>query len=134
MTQFLRFTGHYAEMVVAMSVGMGLLALLWMLIWPGLSNYPLLDMFVMVANMTFGMAAWMAIRGHSRRLIVEMSVAMAAPFVVLLVPVAVGAITVDTLSMAGHVLMFVTMLGAMLLRRREYVHRHGTTPVPVAAA
>lgn len=125
----LRFVGHYIEMVVAMFVGMGLLALPWMLIWPGLSAHPVLDTLVMAANMTIGMAAWMAIRGHGRRMIAEMSVAMVAPFVVLLAPLAAGAITIDSLTMAGHVLMFLTMLAAMLLRREDYAHHHGTGPV-----
>ena len=129
-----RFAGHYVEMVVAMFVGMGIFALPWMLLWPGLSDHPVPDTLVMVVNMTLGMAAWMAIRRHGSRLIVEMSAAMIAPFVVLLAPLAAGAITVDTLSMAGHVLMFVTMLGAMLVRRHEYLHRHGATPVPVAVS
>ncbi len=130
-----RFAGHYLEMVVAMFVGMGLFALPWMLLWPSLSDHPVLDTLVMVANMTLGMAAWMAVRRHSSRLIIEMSAAMVAPFVVLLAPLAAGAITIETLSTAGHVLMFVTMLGAMLLRRHAYLHRHGaTTPAPVAVS
>jgi hypothetical protein len=127
--QIIRFAGHYVEMVVAMFVGMGLLALPWMLIWPGLRDHPLLDTLVMAADMTIGMAAWMAIRRHSRRMIVEMSVAMVAPFVVLLAPLATGAIAVDTLTTAGHVLMFLTMLAAMLLRRQDYTHHRGTEPL-----
>ncbi len=127
----LRFVGHYVEMVVAMFVGMGLLALPWMLVWPGLSDHPVPDTLVMAANMAIGMAAWMAIRGHDRRLIVEMSVAMVAPFVVLLAPLATGAITADTLRMTGHMLMFLTMLAAMLLRRQDYSHLHGTAPLRI---
>lgn len=125
----IRFVGHYVEMVVAMVVGMGLLALPWRLIWPGLRGHPTLDTLVMVANMTIGMAAWMAIRRHSRPIIVEMSAAMVAPFVVLLAPLATGTITADTLMTAGHVLMFLTMLAAMLLRREHYTHHHGTAPM-----
>ena len=30
--------------------------------------------------------------------------------------------------MGGHALMFLTMLGAMLLRRHDYTHHHGTWP------
>jgi flagellar biosynthetic protein FliP len=121
------FIGHYVEMVLAMFVGMGLLALPWMLIWPDLGDHPVADTLVMAANMTIGMAAWMALRGHGRRMIVEMSAAMVAPFL-LLVPLVAGAITADTLMMAGHVLMFLTMLAAMLLRRQDYMHHHGTLP------
>jgi hypothetical protein len=120
-----RFIGHYVEMVVAMFVGMGVLALPWMLIWPDLDENPVADTLVMAANMTIGMAAWMGVRGHDRRMIVEMSAAMVAPFLVLLVPYATGAVTADTLMMGGHTLMFVTMLAAMLLRREDYMHRHG---------
>ena len=57
-----RFIGHYVEMVLAMFVGMGILALPWMLIWPDLDEYPVADTLVMAANMTIGMAAWMALR------------------------------------------------------------------------
>ena len=127
--QIFRFVGHYVEMVLAMFVGMGLLALPWMLIWPGMRDYPVLDTLVMAANMTIGMAAWMAIRGHDRRMIGEMSVAMIAPSLVLLAPHVTGAITADTLMSAGHVLMFITMLAAMLLRRQVYTLRHGTAPM-----
>jgi flagellar biosynthetic protein FliP len=82
----------------------------------------------MAANMTIGMAGWMVFRGHGRRMTVEMSAAMVAPFLLLLVPLAAGAITADTLMMGGHSLMFLTMLGAMLLRRDDYTHHHGTWP------
>jgi hypothetical protein len=126
--QTLRFVGHYVEMVLAMFAGMGLLALLWMVIWPGLDDHAVLGTLVMAADMTIGMATWMAFRGHGRRMIVEMSAAMVAPFVVLLAPLAMGAITEDTLMTAGHILMFLTMLGAMLVRRRDYVHHHGSWP------
>lgn len=121
-----RFVVHYIEMVLAMLAGMGLLALPWMLIWPSLSDHVVVDTLVMAANMTIGMAAWMAVRGHARRMIVEMSAAMTAPFLVLLMPLAMGAITADTLMMAGHTLMFLTMLAAMLVRRDDYTHHHAT--------
>lgn len=123
-----RFLGHYLEMVLAMLAGMGLLALPWMLIWPGLRDHPVADTLVMAANMTVGMAAWMALRGHARQMIVEMSAAMAAPFLLLLLPLAAGAITAGTLTMAGHTLMFLTMLAAMLLRRHDYTHHHAKSP------
>ena len=123
-----RFVGHYLEMVLSMLAGMGLLAIPWMVLWPGLSDHPVIDTLVMTANMTIGMAAWMVFRGHGRRMIVEMSAAMVAPFLLLLIPLAAGAITTDTLMMGGHTLMFITMLGAMLVRRDDYTHHHGTWP------
>lgn len=120
-----RLTRHYVEMVLAMLAGMGILGGLWMLVWPGIHDRPVIHTLEMAANMTIGMAVWMAVRGHPRRMIVEMSVAMVAPFLVLLVPLATGGITADTLMAAGHVLMLFTMLAAMLLRRQDYMHHHG---------
>ncbi|MEO6411670.1 MAG: hypothetical protein ABIO48_03710 [Pedococcus sp.] len=70
----------------------------------------------------------MALRGHGPRLIIEMSVAMVVPFLVLLAPLAVGAISDGTLMLVGHTAMFLTMLAAMLLRRRDYTEHHATSP------
>ena len=115
----LRFVGHYLEMVAAMVVGMMLLAPLWPDAW---TARPDVAALVMAADMTIGMALWMAIRRHTGRQITEMSAAMCAPFVVLLVPYWFGLITGEVLMLAGHLLMFVTMLAAMLWRRDEYAH------------
>lgn len=134
-----RFVAHYMEMVLAMLVGMGVLGGLWMMIWPGIHDRPVLHTLEMAADMTIGMAVWMVLRGHPRRMIVEMSVAMVAPFL-LLIPLVAGVITAGTLMLAGHVLMLFTMLAAMLLRREDYMHHHGRPvwkrrrrhPVPTA--
>ena len=123
-----RFVAHYVEMVLAMLAGMGILGGLWMLVWPEIMDRPVLHTLEMAADMTIGMAAWMVLRGHGRRMIVEMSAAMVAPFLLLLIPLAAGVISADTLMLAGHVLMLFTMLGAMLLRRQDYMHHHGTWP------
>lgn len=119
-----RFIGHYVEMVLAMFAGMGILGGIWMVVWPGIHDHDVIHTLVMAANMTIGMAGWMAFRGHPRQLILEMSAAMVAPFVVLLVPLATGTISADTLMIGGHVLMLVTMLIAMLYRRQDYAHGH----------
>src|SRR5688500_11256560 len=89
----LRFALHYVEMVVSMLVGMALLGPVWSWAWPGLADLPAVEALVMVVNMTVGMGLWMRIRRHSWRLIAEMSAAMAVPFLVLLVPYAMGAIS-----------------------------------------
>jgi len=120
----LRFALHYLEMVVSMLVGMFALGPLWSMALPGLADHPAPDALVMATNMSIGMAVWMAIRRHPWLRIAEMVAAMYAPFVVLLVPYFLGALSGHGLMMGGHVLMFVTMLAAMLLRRREYYH-HG---------
>jgi hypothetical protein len=113
---------HYLEMVVAMLVGMVVLAPVWRLVWPGLSDTVAADVPVMATDMALGMAAWMRVRRHSWSAIGVMSAAMYLPFVVLLVPFAAGAVTGDTVMMAGHVLMFPAMALAMLWHRDEYLH------------
>lgn len=118
----LRFALHYVEMVIAMFVGMMALGPLWSWAWPGLSDLPAVDTLVMATNMAIGMAAWMLIRRHRRQLIAEMSAAMYLPFLVLLVPYAFGALSAHAVMMGGHVLMFLTMLAAMLWRHHEYRH------------
>ena len=131
----LRFIGHYVEMVLAMFAGMGILGGIWMVVWPGIHDHEVVHTLVMAADMTIGMAGWMAFRGHPRRMIVEMSAAMVAPFLVLLVPLATGSITSGTLMMGGHTLMLVTMLAAMLHRRQDYAHgHHHVAPVAEAVA
>jgi flagellar biosynthetic protein FliP len=118
----LRFALHFVEMVVAMFIGMAVLEPLWSWAWPGLSERAILDALVMAANMTAGMALWMRVRRHSWRLIGEMSAAMVLPFVALIVPYGLGAISADGLMMGGHLLMLPAMLAAMLVRLNHYRH------------
>jgi flagellar biosynthetic protein FliP len=122
----LRFVLHYVEMVIAMFVGMLALDPVWSLAVPGVWDQPDAAAIVMATNMTIGMSAWMAIRRHPWLRIAEMAAAMYLPFVVLLVPYYLGAISGMAVMMGGHTLMFLTMLGAMLLRWNEYSqgHRH----------
>ena len=120
----LRFAGHFAEMVVAMLAGMVALGPLWSWALPGLSAYPVAGVLVMATNMSIGMALWMRIRKHSWPRIAEMCAAMYVPFVALLIPYWLGAISGDLLMMAGHVLMIPAMLAAMVWRRADYYH-HG---------
>jgi flagellar biosynthetic protein FliP len=137
-----RFVLHGIEMVVAMMVGMMLFAPVWDLLWPGLTDRADADTLVMAVNMAAGMAAWMGLRGHRGRLVAEMSTAMVAPFVVLLVPYRLGLISGSGLLVFGHVGMMVAMIGAMLLRFDAYTHAHtwrlpirrGRRPVAAAPA
>jgi hypothetical protein len=118
----LRFAVHYVEMVVSMLLGMVVLGPLWSWAWTGLSDRPAADALVMAGNMTVGMGLWMRIRRHSWRSIAEMSAAMVLPFLALLVPYSMGAISGSALMMGGHILMLPAMLAAMLWRHREYRH------------
>lgn len=121
----LRFAGHYAEMVISMFVGMFVLGPVWSFAAHDLVARDDVGALVMAFDMTVGMALWMRVRGHSRQPILEMSAAMVAPFVLLLVPYWLGVVSGMMLMMGGHVLMFITMLVAMLARPGEYLHhRH----------
>jgi flagellar biosynthetic protein FliP len=124
MKPFLRFTLHYIEMVVAMFVGMFALGPLWSLAAPGLTDDPAAAATVMATNMTIGMGVWMAIRRHAWLRIAEMAAAMYLPFVALLIPYWLGAISGDAVMIGGHLLMFPAMLAAMLWRRDEYSMGH----------
>ncbi|MFC4123084.1 DJ-1/PfpI family protein [Nonomuraea zeae] len=116
-----RFLWHYAEMVVAMLLGMLLLGLLWDAVLPEITRTDV-STLVMAADMTIGMAVWMRVRRHGWPGIAEMSLAMFAPFLILLVPYWLGVLPGHLLMSIGHVLMFVLMALAMLRRRSEYTH------------
>jgi hypothetical protein len=116
------FVRHYLEMVVAMLVGMYALGSLEHLVWPGAAYGADVGALVMATNMAIGMGAWMWFRGHSGRGIAEMSASMYLPFVLLLVPFWVGAISGGDLMTWGHVLMLPAMAAVMLLRPEEYGH------------
>ena len=94
-----RFAVHAAEMVAAMVLGMVVLGVPVRLVAAGLGEpdlartQPFVAAIVMLATMTLPMAAWMHIRGHERRMILEMSAAMAGSIVVVLVVAAPGSCT-----------------------------------------
>ncbi|HYH32063.1 MAG TPA: hypothetical protein VD903_16950 [Pseudonocardia sp.] len=114
-----RFTGHYLEMVVAMGVGMIALDPLWPSEWLARTD---VHAIVMATDMTLVMGVWMLIRRHSWARTAEMCAVMYLPFVALLVPYWLGALSATALMIAGHVIMFPLMLAAMLWRRTEYWH------------
>jgi hypothetical protein len=134
-----RFIRHYLEMVVAMAVGMVALAPIWSWATDALDASALLDRpdigaLVMATNMTIAMSAWMRYRGHGWAPITEMGAAMYLPFLALFVPLWTGAISADTLMIAGHLLMLPAMALVMLLRLDEYTtHTHHGRPVPEKA-
>jgi hypothetical protein len=122
-----RFSLHFAEMVVAMAVGMVVLHPLWMLVLdsvgaPELMHNPYSGALIMATNMTVAMSAWMKVRGHRRQPVVEMGAAMYVPFLVLFAPFALGLIDQGALMLWGHLLMLPAMALAMLLHPHEYAH------------
>lgn len=126
-----RFALHYVEMLVAMGLGMLIFHPLFGLVaettgWAGTYARDDVSAMVMATSMVIGMSLWMWFRSCSRAAIVEMGVAMYLPFVVLLVPLWLGAISRGFLMLWGHLLMLVTMFLAMLYRRAEYEMHHST--------
>lgn len=124
-TQLIRFIRHFLEMVVAMVAGMMVLGPVRTLIiaplgWSDLFDRPELHALAMAADMTIAMSLWMRYRKHGWISIAEMAAAMILPFVILFVPLWAGALSGDTLLVAGHLLMLPAMVIAMLHRRSEY--------------
>jgi len=123
------FARHYAEMLIAMFLGMFVLgfALSALLELAGVdvsswdSRAPALLLLGMAFTMTVPMIAWMRHRGHGWPAAREMTAAMFLPSFVAIGLLWSGAEThTHGLLMIQHVGMLPCMLGAMLLRRREY--------------
>jgi hypothetical protein len=122
---------HYVEMVVAMFLGMAVLGLPagWLLSAVGSSwselrtDAPALMLFGMAVTMTVPMVGWMVYRGHGWRANTEMSASMFAPTFAVIALLWVGLVEeLGSLLVIEHV----AMLGAMLMRRVEYMHgAHG---------
>ena len=125
-TRFGRFLATYLEMTIAMVVGMAVLGVVWDATWPDLARRPDGMALTMGLDMAVGMAAWMWVRRHSARHIVEMSAVMVLPFVVLLLPFHLGLLSGDALLTWGHAAMFALM--AVYLWARP--HTAGAHPAP----
>jgi hypothetical protein len=122
-----KFALHFAEMCVAMAVGMVALHPVWT--WAldaagagWLMHNPYTGALIMATNMTVAMSAWMKIRGHRWQPVAEMAAAMYLPFLALFAPLALGLIGEGALMLWGHLLMLPAMAAAMLLRPHEYAH------------
>ena len=113
-------TLEYLGMVVAMLVGMVALDTARHLLLPGLQLRVDVEVLAMLAEMSAGMAAWMAFRRHDGRAITLMCAAMGVPFLVLLPLHWAGASTGDVLMTSGHLLMLPAMALAM-----PFAHRSG---------
>ena len=119
---------HYVEMVVAMFVGMAVLALpaRWATDAAGLDESPALMFLRMATTMTVPMVGWMLHRGHGWRANAEMSASMFVPTFAV-----IGLLWADVLTHIGllmtieHVAMLAAMAGVMLMRPAEYARHHG---------
>jgi flagellar biosynthetic protein FliP len=130
-----RFWQHFAEMVVVMLLSMAILgaavsSAFALVDHANLLHYTPLRGLLMTGYMVAGMALWMRHQRHAWASVLEMSIAMAVPYVVLLGPFLAGVIEEGPFLGAMHVLMLPSMYVAMVLRRDEYEvdhrdHRHG---------
>jgi hypothetical protein len=125
------FLRHYAEMVVAMFLGMAVLGypVEWVMdrIGADADAWMFLEM---ATTMTVSMVGWMIYRGHGWRANAEMSASMFVPTFVAIGVLTAGLLTdVGVLMLAEHVSMLAAMAGVMLLRPHEYIHHHGDLQV-----
>ena len=126
--QSLRFTWHFVQMVIAMSVGMVVLDVMLVLLgYQGISRrIPEVYTLIMALAMVVPMIAWMRFmmrHGWSRT--AEMSAAMTVPIVALVILCAIG-ILPHTASVAWSMpIMYVAMLADMAYRRRDYATHRG---------
>ena len=112
----LRFAGHFIEMQVATSVGMGLGEPI------GISAIPSVELraAAWLLAMAVPMAGWMLVRGMTLRSSLEMSAAMAVPALVALPLFWAGALTGGAVITIEHMAMAPAMLVLMAIRRRDY--------------
>ena len=123
------FARHYAEMVLVMLAGMGILALpaRWATDAMGIAGADTTGMLVrMGVTMTIPMIPWMRWRGHGWRPSAEMAAAMIVPTIGAVALLAAGLVEgVAMLMTIEHVAMFAAMFAVMAARPEEYSgHRH----------
>jgi len=123
------FLRHYAEMLIAMFLGMfvlgGALAALLSPFGVDVSSWRTeaieLLLLGMAFVMTVPMVAWMRYRGHGWAPAWEMTAAMFVPSIAAIALLWVSLVgDSGTLLAIQHIAMFPAMLGVMLLRRHEY--------------
>jgi hypothetical protein len=114
------FIRHYLEMLLAMFIGMGVLA--GGLTAAGVDIESIeLALLWMAFTMSLPMVAWMRYRGHGWAPSMEMTASMFIPSVAAIALLWIGLVE-DHGALMGiqHIAMFPAMLIAMLLRREEY--------------
>jgi hypothetical protein len=123
------FLRHYAEMVLVMLLGMGVLGVAAEVLFGAgalETKAPAAGLSLMCFNMTVPMVAWMKYRGHGWAANAEMAASMIVPTLFVIGLLAAGVMT-DYHALMGvqHSIMFPAMFGVMLLRREEYSGGHG---------
>lgn len=123
------FARHFGEMLLAMAIGMGVLAglaaLILTLFGGSLSDQSgELRVMLMGVFMTAPMVGWMSYRGHGRAANAEMALAMMVPSAAAAVLAWAGLLGVGAALGVQHAVMVPAMFGVMLLRYEEYAQPH----------
>lgn len=122
------FAVHYTQMLIAMGAGMLLLLPAWGLATRNLTAAwlarPEVSPLVMATAMAAGTAAWMRLRRHSWREVVQMSASIYAGYAVLLPLSWLGVLDGDAVMVLGHLLMLAAMAVPMLARPEAYAVPH----------
>lgn len=123
------FARHFGEMMIAMSLGMGVLALAGVALigvggpdLAGQSDAP--GVILMGISMTVPMVLWMRHRGHNWARSGEMAASMLVPTAAFAALSAAGALGADAVLALEHAVMIPAMLGVMLWRYAEYARPH----------
>ena len=123
------FALHFAEMVAAMFIGMGVLgglaALTFAAADSSLTDQPgAVRVMLMGVYMTVPMVLWMRHRGHSGPRSVEMAASMLVPSFATAALAASGVLGAGAALGVQHAVMVPAMLGVMLWRYKEYSQPH----------
>ncbi len=120
-----RFGQLYAEMAIAMFVGMFALGALQSFAGVGVDVHrqPELGYAIMATNMSIGMISIKRYRGHGWPATLEMCGAMYAPIVPLYPMLWLGLIDVHAWMLLAHVAMFPFMLAVLFRRLDEFALR-----------
>jgi hypothetical protein len=134
------FVFHFAEMLVAMMLGMMIFVPLRFALtaqgYTALLDVSSIDFQAwMGALMVAPTVAWMRARGCSWRGGAEMSAAMVLPWAAILTVRSLGlSVTLPWLSNSEHLAMFIGMLAFMLYRRERYTSGYAFFRWPAATA
>jgi hypothetical protein len=128
-TSRLAFARHVVEMVVAMLVGMGVVAGVASLAFAAAGSSltgqsGAFRVMLVGLSMTVPMVAWMAHRGHGTTSSMEMAAAMPVPSAVAAGLAAVGVLGAGAALAVQHAAMVPAMLAVMLWRYDEYARPH----------
>lgn len=126
----MRFLQHFGEMGVAMVLGMFAMGMVAARLGSPDTRWLSMSLF-----MAAPMVAWMKVRGHGWERCAEMAATMIVPALLVVGLNVFGVLSVPEMRSVGHDLMWLSMLGLMLWRWRDYsLHVHGAASLQAPRA